>query len=419
MILHCNLFAAVSNGLGRGHFMEYMTVYDAAQKWNISERLVQKYCASGRIAGAEKFGSSWRIPVGAEKPKDQRREQSAPETQGKRGQSLSYPGLMPLMNTAFEPGKCLEFIDSMADGLEKQVALAEYYYFSGQPEKAIEQTQLLLRESDKNIQLSACLIYLYANLSVGEIQRARYALTAVQETLASDTEKHPEKRAGLSFISSAAAVLLHLPLPKELPPTQEFLPRLPMGIRIFALYIIAHGLYLQKDYQRSLGIIEATLSMQTEEYPIPSIYLHLAAVMDYMSLKQVDKAKRHLLAAWELAKPDDFIQGFGEHHGLLGGMLEAVIKPEYPEDFKRIIAITYRFSAGWRKIHNPDTGHDVADNLTTTEFAASMLAARGWTNQEIADHMHISLNTVKYHITNAMQKLNVKNRQELKKYMLL
>ena len=48
-----------------------------------------------------------------------------------------------------------------------------------------------------------------------------------------------------------------------------------------------------------------------------------------------------------------------------------------------------------------------------------MLAARGWTNQEIADHMHISVNTVKYHITNAMQKLSVKNRQELKKYMLL
>ena len=111
--------------------MEYMTVYDAARKWNTSERLVQRYCASGRIAGAEKFGSSWRIPVGAEKPKDPRREQSAPETQGKKGQSLSYPGLMPLMNTAFEPGKCLEFIESMADGLEKQVALAEYYYFSG------------------------------------------------------------------------------------------------------------------------------------------------------------------------------------------------------------------------------------------------------------------------------------------------
>ena len=52
-------------------------------------------------------------------------------------------------------------------------------------------------------------------------------------------------------------------------------------------------------------------------------------------------------------------------------------------DFKRIIDITYRFSGGWRKVYNPITGRDVADNLTTMEFAAAMLAARGWTNQEM------------------------------------
>ena len=68
-----------------------------------------------------------------------------------------------------------------------------------------------------------------------------------------------------------------------------------------------------------------------------------------MSLKQADRARVHLLSAWDLARPDDLIEGFGEHHGLLGGMLEAVIKPAWPEDFKRIIDITYRFSAGWRK----------------------------------------------------------------------
>ncbi|WP_294515708.1 LuxR C-terminal-related transcriptional regulator [uncultured Intestinimonas sp.] len=159
--------------------------------------------------------------------------------------------------------------------------------------------------------------------------------------------------------------------------------------------------------------------MQTEVFPIPSIYLHLAAVMDYMSLKQPEKAQTHLMAAWELARPDDLIEGFGEHHGLLGGMLEAVLKKDYPEDFKRIIAITYRFSAGWRRVHNPVTGHDVADNLTTTEFATAMLAARGWTNQEIADHMGISPNTVKQYISTTLQKLNIRQRKDLKKYMLL
>ena len=134
--------------------------------------------------------------------------------------------------------------------------------------------------------------------------------------------------------------------------------------------------------------------------------------------KKTEQARRHLLAAWELARPDDLIEPFGEHHGLLGGMLESVLKKDWPEDFKRIIAITYRFSAGWRRIHNPDTGHDVADNLTTTEFTAAMLAARGWTNQEIAEQMNISVNTVKRHLSAAMQKLNVQHRQELSRYML-
>ena len=60
----------------------------------------------------------------------------------------------------------------------------------------------------------------------------------------------------------------------------------------------------------------------------------------------------------------------------------------------------------------------MADDLTTTDFAAAMLAARNWTNSEIAEHMNISVNTVKHHISQAMKKLNVGNRKDLKKYML-
>ena len=64
------------------------------------------------------------------------------------------------------------------------------------------------------------------------------------------------------------------------------------------------------------------------------------------------------------------------------------------------------------------TGHDVADDLTTTEFAIAMLAARGWTTQEIAEHLNISANTVKTHISEAMKKLQVSSRKALKQYML-
>ena len=300
----------------------------------------------------------------------------------------------------------------------RDIARAERHYFTGQPELAAREAEPWLTADDLGARLSACLIYAYANLSLGRIYQARFALGELQAGLRAAGEDSPRLRAAAGFTAAAGAVLLHLPLPEGLPPTEGFLPLLPPGLRAFALYIYAHYLYLQKDYAASAGMVEATLAMGAGRYPIPAIYLHLVAVMDYMSLKQTGKARAHLLSAWELARPDDLIEGLGEHHGLLGGMLEAVIKPEWPEDFRRIIDITYRFSAGWRRVHNPTTGHDVADDLTTTEFAASMLATRGWTNQEIADHMHISPNTVKRYISTALEKLGIRRRQDLKRFML-
>ncbi len=398
--------------------MDYITVREAAEKWGVSERRINQYCAEGRIPGAERFGGAWAIPAGAEKPGDPRKQktQTAPPS-AKQAPEL-FPGFMPLMNTPFCPGCCKETIARMEAGPKKDIALAEYHYFSGQAEKAMQETEGYLTAADGGIRLSACLIFAYACLSMGRIDHARSALGEIRRTLASGGETDPAARAMEAFVAFAAAVLLHLSLPEEMPPTRDFLPLLPPGLRAFALYVQAHYLYLKEDYGHSAGIVEATLAMGADAYPISAIYLHLVAVMDYMSMKQTDRAQAHLLAAWEIARPDDLIEAFGEHHGLLGAMLEAAIKPNWPEDFRRIIDITYRFSSGWRRVHNPITGHDVADDLTTTEFAIAMLAARGWTTQEIARHLNISANTAKRHISEAMKKLKVKNRKDLKQYML-
>lgn len=399
----------------------YLSVRETAEKWGVSERRINQYCAEGRIPGAQKFGKSWAIPADAKKPGDPRRRQGRAETapaETAPGTLFDHTNLMPLMNTAFDPGHCQEAVEAMPAGPRRDIALAEYYYFSGQPEEAVKEAEPYLVSPDRGARLSACLICAYANLSIGQIQQARYALGELNASLASGREQSSQVRAASAFIASTGAVLLHLPLPEEMPDVESFLPLLPPGLRAFALYVQAHYLYLKEQYERSAGIVEATLAMGAASYPIPAIYLHLVAVMDYMSLKRPDQAEAHLLTAWEIARPDDLIEGFGEHHGLLGAMLEAVIKPKWPKDFKRIIDITYRFSSGWRRVHNPITGHDVADDLTTTEFAMAMLAARGWTNQEIAKHMHISANTVKSHISEAMRKLNVETRKHLKQYML-
>ena len=396
----------------------YLSVREAAEKWGVSERRINQYCSEGRIPGAEKIGKSWVIPADADKPGDPRKRKNQSVSHKPPNAPELFPGFMPLLNTRFEPGHCMETIEKMKAGPKKDIAMAEYRYFSGQAEKAMQDTEVYLTSTDEAIRISACWIFAYSCLTVGRIDHARHALQEIQNTLAANRKTAPPVRAIESFAAFAAAVLLHLPLPEEMPPMETFLPLLPPGIRAFALYVLAHYLYLKEEYGQSAGIVEATLAMGADAYPISAIYLHLVAVMDYMSLKQPDRAQTHLLTAWEIARPDDLIEGFGEHHGLLGAMLEATIKSKWPEDFKRIIDITYRFSSGWRRVHNPITGHDVADDLTTTEFAIAMLAARSWTTQEIAKHLNISANTVKDHISEAMRKLRVETRKDLKKYML-
>lgn len=52
--------------------MEYLSVRQIAEKWDISRRRVQTLCTEGRILGAMRVGSYWAIPADAVKPKDER-----------------------------------------------------------------------------------------------------------------------------------------------------------------------------------------------------------------------------------------------------------------------------------------------------------------------------------------------------------
>ena len=52
--------------------LEYISAPEAAKKWGISERRVQKLCEENRIPGVAKFSRLWLIPKDAEKPTDAR-----------------------------------------------------------------------------------------------------------------------------------------------------------------------------------------------------------------------------------------------------------------------------------------------------------------------------------------------------------
>lgn len=52
--------------------MKYMSVTEASEKWQISDRRIRVLCTEGRIEGAVKIGRNWSIPYEATKPADAR-----------------------------------------------------------------------------------------------------------------------------------------------------------------------------------------------------------------------------------------------------------------------------------------------------------------------------------------------------------
>lgn len=48
--------------------MKYLSVFEIAKKWNISERSVRNYCSNGRVEGAFLNGKTWNIPEDSKKP---------------------------------------------------------------------------------------------------------------------------------------------------------------------------------------------------------------------------------------------------------------------------------------------------------------------------------------------------------------
>lgn len=291
--------------------------------------------------------------------------------------------VLPLLNSSFEPGRAREVVEGFVDVDLRNIARAELFYFMGQAEECCEITRGYLSSRVIELKLSACILYGYSNLTLGNV----------------------------------AAVLLHLPT-DGMPAFGEYSRMLPEGLRLFATYVMAHHTYLNGEIWSAYGMGKAALFMADRSYPISMTYIHCMMAVCAINRKHKQEAQEEMLRSWELAKMDGFLEPFIEHHGLLRGLIEACIRNRDPEAYQRITEGVISFSRGWMALHNPENRRKVTGELSTMEFSIAMLASGGWTNKEIGEHLGISINTVKHYLTDIFCKLNVKKRDELKKFML-
>ena len=332
--------------------MNYESSWQAADRLGVSIHTIQKWARENRIPGAMRRGRLWMIPVDFV-PTD--RQEAQPKHEETQFTNDGWPIriAMPLMNSAYPVGMCREFIEGIPDKDDRAIAWGEYDYYSGQAEQAAKAMEPYQDSADPMLRNTANLVGFFANFTRGDTHRAMRAFERLLADLQKELQAQPSPllHAIGALAVTTASVLLHLPVASDVD-LRQCISCLPDGMKLWACYLLAHKTYLEKNYSGSLAIAELALSMIPKLYPVPTIYVHLVAAMDLMSLKCVEEARQHVAQAWTLAQPDGLIEPFGEHHGLLQGMIESFFQKDDPEAFQKIIAITYSFSAGWLRARN-------------------------------------------------------------------
>ena len=139
------------------------------------------------------------------------------------------------------------------------------------------------------------------------------------------------------------------------------------------------------------------------------------------ALRNEDQEALTILAqAVHLAEPEDFIRIFADEGAAMATLLSRLRDQERMQGptpyLDTLLAV---FSSG-SATHKPSRGLDpsnghlmeqpLIDPLSERELEVLQLMARGDSNQEIADRLVITLDTVKRHVTHIFEKLGVHNR---------
>lgn len=394
--------------------MKFEKPSQAAQRLGVTTRAIQKWAVEGRIPNACKMAGQWMIPVDFKEPTDKKVTAQTKEVLAPVHAPTS------LLSAGFEAGECMQYIASLADEDEKQLALAEYYFYTGSTDKASEIAQQYLTSSNTYIRSIACLVYTYANMSRGHLHRAKYALGILQDSVADfgQAVKIPEIHSLRVCTAHMMSLVFHTP-PDGLEPLEDWIRFLPEGMKLYACYILAYRMRQLGKYQGAHSVARIADQLSLGDCVLARIYCNLIDAIALMDMRQVEAAEARFTQAWELARKDGFIEPFAEHYILCMGLVERCIKNTYPEEYKRILAAAHTFYTRWRMLNRKETDSQMDEsNLTIMEFLIATLYSSGWSAKEIGAHLDMSVRTVYRYISNIYAALGIDSVAELKKYII-
>lgn len=173
----------------------------------------------------------------------------------------------------------------------------------------------------------------------------------------------------------------------------------------FFYMVYGKCLLLGKKYIELDSLCESFATfLKPFQYHLVRIYFLIYESVAKSYLESRPRGEEILKEALALAEKDHLIMPFAENTGHVRLMLEALLKREESPYIREVLEACRRYSSQLKLFHACEV------SLTDRELEILKLLDEGYTHEEIAGEIYISIATVRYHVKNIYQKLDVNNK---------
>lgn len=127
---------------------------------------------------------------------------------------------------------------------------------------------------------------------------------------------------------------------------------------------------------------------------------------------EIDQALKPLRRALAMGEPESYVRVFTVGGKDMENLLTTAAERGYSVPYTQRLLAYFDNPSNIQQAKPSSPGITLPEQLTVRELEVLRLVATGLTNQEIADHLFISVSTVKRHIANTYGKLGSSNRTQ-------
>ena len=398
-----------------------ITVKQAAKKWNVSERRVQKLCNDGRIKGATRFGRAWMIPSTAVLPthsKDEKPHLAMPKR-------TPFLDMTNIYNQKGNADACGEMLINNPEAYALYVA--QIAYRRGEIDRVYDNARYFLNaHSGFYAILGGGMLLAQCAIWRGDIALWNEAKMHLFEAPCKSKTEREIISLALAIVDSSIYDNKDFPewfkignfevLPADAHPSAKV-------FYVKYLYMAAYGVASKQMNIKGLeglslmsilpNIIEPLITQAVvDKTIIPEIYLRMSCAVAYHNSGLKEAALLHLDKAIDLALADNLYGILTEYIRHFDGLLEERISLKDENAVIIINELNQRYKIGWAKLSGQVRNKYIATNLTPREHEIAKLTVFGFNTKEISNMLYVSESTVKQTIARIMNKTGAENKSE-------